>query len=124
MPQSDRCRIFFVSRHAGTHALLLPLLAAEGADVTMREHLDLREVQPGDTVIGTLPLTLAAAVEGKGAAYWAFTFDQFLDDRGQDLPATTLRTRNPRLERYRLELQEVRLLGGKQVASLPPSTFK
>ena len=85
------------ARHAGTRALLQHL------ESETRTHLEPDRLRPGDVVIGTLPLALAAAVEARGAAFWSFTFDQRPEDRGQDLPAATLQTRNPRLERYRLE---------------------
>jgi CRISPR-associated protein Csx16 len=61
---------FFVSRHPGASAWA----ACQGLAVDrLVAHLDPAEVGAGDTVIGTLPVNLAAAVCGKGAAGLART---------------------------------------------------
>jgi CRISPR-associated protein Csx16 len=52
---------FFVSRHPGA----LEWAAQRGIPIDHQvEHLDVSAVRPGDSVIGTLPVNLAAGVGG------------------------------------------------------------
>ncbi len=58
--------VYFISRHSGAVAW------AEEQGLTvdrMIAHLDIDQIQPGDTVIGTLPVHLAAQVCERGAYY-------------------------------------------------------
>ncbi|MGH8573355.1 MAG: CRISPR-associated protein Csx16, partial [Gammaproteobacteria bacterium] len=57
---------YFVTRHRGARAWA----AEEGIiiDETI-EHLDPQALQPGDIVIGTLPVNLAAEVCARGGRY-------------------------------------------------------
>ena len=58
---------WFVSRHPGA----LHWMRQHGPVFDRHvPHLDPAQVQPGDTVIGTLPVNLAAQVCARGAAYW------------------------------------------------------
>ena len=81
-------RRFFVSRHPGAiewarrypwsrHAELVP-------------HLDVTRLVPGDTVIGTLPVHLAAAVCARGAKYLHLALELSAHQRGQELTADEL----------------------------------
>jgi len=61
-----RITIYFVSRHPGA------IDWAQGEALTIDQfvpHLNLALVQAGDTVIGSLPVNLAAQVCAAGAAY-------------------------------------------------------
>jgi CRISPR-associated protein Csx16 len=74
----------FVTRHAG---------AVEWARrhqfgvAQVVPHLALTQVQAGDTVIGTLPVNLAAQVCAKGAAYWHLSLTLTAEERGLELSA-------------------------------------
>ena len=58
---------WFVSRHPGA----LHWMRQHGPAYDQHvPHLDPAQVQPGDAVIGTLPVNLAAQVCARGAAYW------------------------------------------------------
>lgn len=63
-------------------------------------HLDVRDIQPGDTVIGSLPVHLAAEVCGRGARYFNLSIDLPHSMRGRELAATELQSVNARLEEF------------------------
>lgn len=70
----------------------------------LRAHLDeadLRRVQPGDRVLGTLPLHLAAAVVARGAAFWHLDLPRLgFEQRGREMDADALENAGARLLRY------------------------
>ncbi|WP_110620035.1 CRISPR-associated protein Csx16 [Thioalkalivibrio sp. ALE21] len=65
-------------------------------------HLNPSILQPGDCVLGTLPIHLAARVCARGARYLHLSLDIPPELRGQELDADTLDTCNARLEEYRV----------------------
>jgi len=77
----------FVSRHAGAREW-----AARRQLVVdhFHAHLDLDAVRPGDAVIGTLPIQLAAEVCARGAIYQHLTLTMPADWRGRELSADEL----------------------------------
>ncbi|MDQ5911221.1 MAG: hypothetical protein QG599_3318 [Pseudomonadota bacterium] len=91
--------IWFVSRHPGAQAWA----AEEGiiVDVVI-PHLDPSTIQPGDTVIGTLPIHLAAQVCARGGRFLHLSLEVPPDWRGQELTAADLRRFGARLEAYRV----------------------
>ncbi|MDY6956204.1 MAG: CRISPR-associated protein Csx16 [Pseudomonadota bacterium] len=91
---------FFVSRHPGADAWAAQQGLAVDRPVA---HLDPAEVQPGDTVIGTLPVNLAAIVCARGARYLHLSLDLPADWRGRELSAADMRACGARLEEYRVE---------------------
>ena len=59
--------VWFVSRHPGA----LEWMQRHGPAFDRHvEHLAPDDVQPGDRVVGTLPMQLAAQVCARGAEYW------------------------------------------------------
>lgn len=110
---------YFVTRHPGAREWA----RAQGLHIDRSlEHLDPAEVQAGDTVIGSLPVALAAAVCARGARYLHLTLDLPATLRGRELDAATLTGCGARLEPY-----EVRALAAGQHdvlvlprAALPP----
>lgn len=88
---------WFVTRHPGA----LDWARAQGIawDVHVA-HLDPREVGAGDTVIGSLPVHLAAAVCARGARYLNLSLDLPARLRGRELDATTLDECAARLEEF------------------------
>lgn len=88
--------IWFVSRHPGA----LHWMQARGPAFDRHvAHLDIAEVRTGDTVIGTLPVNLAAEVCARGARYFNLSLQMAASDRGRELSADEL-------ERCQAELQE------------------
>lgn len=90
---------FFVSRHPGA----LDWAAEEGVTVdVLLAHLDPQTIQPGDVVIGTLPIHLAARVCERGGRYLHLSLELPADWRGQELSAADLRQCGARLEEYQV----------------------
>ena len=88
---------WFVSRHPG---------AVEWARRRMlqidcwAEHLHPDSVSRGDTVIGILPVNLAAEVCKRGARYVNLSLDMPFDCRGREMSADELESVCARLEEY------------------------
>ncbi len=91
---------WFVSRHPGARQWA----DEEGIPVDrVVRHLDLGQIAPGDTVIGTLPVHLAAEVCARGAAYRHLSIELPAERRGQELSAAEMRACGARLEAYRVQ---------------------
>lgn len=89
----------FVSRHPGA----LDWAAGEGLVVDrVVAHLDPAILQPGDVVIGTLPIHLAARVCARGGRYLHLSLELPPDWRGRELSAADLRRFGARLEEFRV----------------------
>lgn len=90
---------WFVSRHAGA----VDWIAAQGLRVDrMVSHLDPTELEPGDTVIGSLPVHLAATVCARGGRYLHLTLDIPPERRGAELTHQDMEAFGARLERYHI----------------------
>jgi len=95
-------RTFLVSRHPGA----IRWLQRQGySPVIHRAHLDLNEVVRGDTVIGTLPVHMAAAVCSKGAEYHHLAVDIPSKLRGVELDEETMDRCGARLQRCHVRLE-------------------
>jgi len=91
---------YFVSRHPGA----VEWAARQGIAVDqLVAHLDPEIVQPGDVVIGTLPVNLAAEVCARGARYLNLSLDLPPEARGRELTADELETFGARVEEYLVE---------------------
>lgn len=66
-------------------------------------HLDPADVQAGDTVIGSLPVHLAAAVCAAGARYINVSLDLPAHARGKELSAAELTCFNARQEEFHVQ---------------------
>jgi CRISPR-associated protein Csx16 len=87
----------FISRHPGA----LDWAAGEGIIVDAAiAHLDPETVQPGDVVIGALPIHLAAQVCQRGGRFLHLSLELPADWRGQELSTADLRCFKARLEEY------------------------
>ena len=88
---------YFVSRHAGA----IEWAARQHLQVDrIVPHLDPAQVQPGDTVIGSLPVNLAAQVCSGGATYWHLTLELAAELRGKELSADDLESLGARVEAF------------------------
>ncbi|MCK6426804.1 MAG: CRISPR-associated protein Csx16 [Burkholderiaceae bacterium] len=90
-------RTFFLSRHPG--AIEWARRQGLGVDQWLA-HLDVAQVQPGDTVIGTLPIHLAAQVCARGGRYLHLSLDVPPQWRGRELTADELEAAGARLEGF------------------------
>ena len=66
-------------------------------------HLDLQDVQPGDTVVGTLPVHLAAMVCRHQAAYVHLAVNLPEEMRGVELDARQLQVLSATLQRFEIK---------------------
>lgn len=91
---------YFISRHPGAVAW------AERKNLHVDQllaHLDVGQIQPGDTVIGSLPVNLAAQVCAVKAAYWHLSLELPAQLRGQELSADDLEHLGARIEAYDIQ---------------------
>jgi len=92
--------IYFVSRHPGA----LEWMRQQRIPFDRHEtHLDIEAIQAGDTVIGSLPVNLAAEVCARGAHYQHLSLQLDATDRGRDLSAAELEAYKATLETYFVE---------------------
>jgi CRISPR-associated protein Csx16 len=88
---------YFVSRHPGA----VSWAREEGIAVDRQvDHLDIDLIRPGDTVIGSLPVNLAAEVCVRGARYLHLSVKLPSGLRGAELSAEQLRECGARLEEF------------------------
>lgn len=90
----------FVSRHPGALDWAAHMGIAYDSHVI---HLDPQQVGAGDTVIGSLPVHLAAAVCARGARYLNLSLDLPASLRGIELDAATLADYAARREEYAVQ---------------------
>lgn len=89
--------IYFVTRHPGA----LDWARAKGIAYDEHiAHLDPAKVGAEDTVIGSLPVHLAAEVCARGARYFNLSLDLPEKLRGRELDAETLEECRARIEEY------------------------
>ncbi|PJK03831.1 CRISPR-associated protein Csx16 [Lysobacteraceae bacterium NML71-0210] len=77
---------YFISRHPGA----IIWARKQGFEAVQIAHLDCALIQPGDTVMGTLPVHLAAEVCRRGGRYLHLQVNIPAELRGQELDAETL----------------------------------
>lgn len=94
---------WFVSRHPGAIAWAKEQNLAIDRWVA---HLAPGEIAPGDTVIGTLPVHLAAEVCARGGRYVHLTLDIPEAQRGRELSAEDLHSFRATLCAYRIFPEE------------------
>lgn len=91
---------YFISRHPGA----IEWAARQHMPVDQRmAHLDPAIVKAGDTVIGSLPVNLAAQVCAMGAAYWHLSLELPAELRGQELSADDLARLGAQLQRFSVD---------------------
>lgn len=93
---------YLITRHPGAVAWVTRQGVAADAVLT---HLDPSLIQAGDTVIGTLPVHLAAAVCERGAKFISLTLDLPPALRGRELNADDLEACGARLESFVIHVQ-------------------
>jgi len=91
---------WLVSRHPGAHEFAQRIGQAFDRCV---EHLDTSLVCAGDTVIGNLPVNLAAEVCRSGARYLHLSAPMDVAQRGRELSADELQRLQAQIEEFRIE---------------------
>ena len=87
---------WIISRHPAA----IIWLANQGHTGIEIDHLDIEQVQSGDTVIGTLPVNMAAEVCAIGAAYIHLSLKLPLHKRGVELSIEEMQTYGATLQQY------------------------
>lgn len=91
---------WFVSRHPGA----LQWMRQHGPTFHRHVvHLNPADVQPGDTIIGTLPVHLAAQVCERGASYLHLTLELPAHARGRELSANELSVLGAALQQFHIQ---------------------
>lgn len=90
--------VYFISRHAGA----IEWMKQQGDWQVDRwvAHLEMEEIAPGDKVLGTLPVHLAAEVCAKGAEFYFLQLPQNFAGRGTEYSAEEMVQMGCRLTRY------------------------
>ena len=91
--------VFFVSRHPG--AVEWATNNIKKIDV-LSDHLDTKDVKEGDSVIGNLPMAMAAEICSKGARFFAISIQVRKDERGQELSSQKLEEYDCKIEEFRV----------------------
>ena len=91
---------WFVSRHPGALQWMQQCGPAFDCHVA---HLDPAQVHRGDTVIGTLPVNLAARVCARGATYLHLALEMPAQQRGQELSAHDLQALGATLQPFHVQ---------------------
>ncbi len=87
---------FFVARHKGA----VDWARRRGIEARHVTHLDPETIKPGDTVLGTLPVSVAAQVCANGGRYVHLTLDTPPEHRGRELTADDMDAFGAVLEEY------------------------
>jgi CRISPR-associated protein Csx16 len=96
-------RVYLVTRHPGAK----DWAAGEGLAVDeVIDHLEPERIDAGDTVIGSLPVSLAASVCERGARYLHLSLTLPAEVRGHELSADDLRRLGARVERFTVRRSE------------------
>lgn len=91
---------YFITRHPGA----IEWAARQGLQVEVQlTHLDPALIQPGDTVIGTLPVNLAAQVCARGGQFFSLSLDLPPEARGRELSADELELFGARIAGYQIK---------------------
>lgn len=89
--------VWFVTRHPGA----VEWAARHGIQWDKHAaHLDPREIAAGDTVIGSLPINLAAEICNRGARYFNLSLNLPAHLRGRELSVDELESCQAKLEEY------------------------
>jgi len=93
-------KTLFVSRHAGA----LEWARQQGhSDAIETTHLDIAQIEPGDLVLGTLPVHIAADVCARGGRYLHLAMEIPKERRGDELSADDMTQFGARLEEFRIQ---------------------
>lgn len=90
-------RRFIVTRHPGARDWLAKKKVSFSL---LMEHLDLSVLEPGDEVLGTIPLQMAHRVFQKGALYYHLVLEMPFSKRGMELTAEELENYGARFEPF------------------------
>ena len=95
-------KTLFISRHPGA----VDWARKQGINAEVKAHLDPETVGAGDLVIGTLPVSLVADINARGARYMHLVIDIPPEARGRELTADDMEAFGARLEEYEVNRKD------------------
>lgn len=114
---------YFVSRHERAWLWLRSKIRRGVVDLKIDRwvtHLDTREIEPGDVVVGTLPFNEVLALQARGGRFVALVMDLPEAVRGRELSATEMSVYKARLIQLRVEaIGEQRIRGDRSAVVEP-----
>lgn len=100
---------YFVTRHPGAREWA----KAQGIEVDhVVDHLDVQGIQPGDVVIGSLPVNLACQVCERGGRYVHLSLEIPKEWRGKELTKEQMDAFGAKIEEYTIRRAPNRPLQG------------
>ena len=93
---------YFVTRHAGA----LDWAKLQGIEAEHILHLDPSLIKPGDKILGTVPVSVAAEICARGGRYFHLSLNIPSDARGRELSALDLDNYGAKLEEYTVRRAE------------------
>ncbi|MCV6547909.1 MAG: CRISPR-associated protein Csx16 [Cohaesibacter sp.] len=87
---------YFVTRHKGA----IEWAERRGIEAVHVTHLETDTINPGDIILGTLPVFLAAEICKRGARYFHLSIDIPVNMRGTELAADDLDRLDAQLQEY------------------------
>ena len=92
--------VWFISRHQGA----IDWIKQQPIQIDRFEsHLDVNLIQAEDTIIGTLPIHLAAEVRQKGAKFYFLSVNVRPEQRGTELSAQELIAQHCAIELFYIQ---------------------
>ncbi|BFU59584.1 MULTISPECIES: CRISPR-associated protein Csx16 [Rodentibacter] len=92
--------VWFISRHLGA----IEWISQQNIRIDhFIEHLDVNKIQTNDTVIGTLPVHLAAEVCQRGAKFYFLSVNVQFEQRGKELTCEQLNQQGCQLQEFFIE---------------------
>ena len=89
--------IYFISRHTGAKEWIME----KGIVINkFIEHLNILDLEAGDTVIGSLPINIIANLTQKNIKYIHIELNVNIDQRGKELTKGDLNNLNAKLVTY------------------------
>lgn len=98
--KEESMAVWFISRHQGA----IEWIKQQEVQIDhFTEHLDIAEIDAEDTVIGTLPIHLAAEVCSKGAKFYSLSLNVAHEQRGTELTVAQLFEQGCSLQQFYIE---------------------
>lgn len=89
-------KTYFITRHQGAK----DWAARKGFDAQIVEHFDVKTIEKGDVVLGTLPIHLAAEIWDRQGRYFHLVLNIPADLRGVEITADKMEELGATLEEF------------------------
>lgn len=102
---TEKNKIFIVTRHSGSVPVISDMLSLDSEPV-VKSHWtaeDTDSLQPGDVVVGIMPIHIVAQICAKGGRFFNFTLNLPPELRGKELSREQIEDLNPQLQEFFVE---------------------